>query len=417
MTGLWTAYELCRADPSLEVVVLEREQVGYGASGRNGGWAMGELSGNRELWVKVGGEEAARRQRDLAAASVDEIARVVSTESIECDFERCGFLEVAQSATQLSRLRRRFEETPGPRDATELLDAAQTRAKIAVADAAGSIFQPDAARVHPGKLVIGLAMAAERSGVTIYENSEVSTIGSGAAATESGSVKARWIVQATEAFTSQFAGRRRAVVPISSAALVTEPLDQGRWDEIGWTEPDLLTDSSHMYVYLQRTADRRILIGGRGVPYRFGSRITSDRAVPARTVAHLRSRLVRLFPSLATVRTETAWQGVLGASRDWAPSIGVDRETGLAWAYGYGGEGVAATNLAGRTLRDLVLGRSTELTALPWVGRPSRQWEPEPLRFLGIHAVYALLRGADREERLFHRPSKLARAADLLTRI
>jgi glycine/D-amino acid oxidase-like deaminating enzyme len=203
-------------------------------------------------------------------------------------------------------------------------------------------------------------------------------------------------------------------VPINSAMIVTEPLDAATWASIGWAGQETLIDGAHMYVYLQRTVDGRIAIGGRGVPYRYGSRTEREGAVPQRTVDNLRGRLCRLFPALERTRLDGAWHGVLGMARDWAPAVGADPASGDAWAVGYGGEGVAAAHLAARTLRDLIVGERTALTALPWVGQPSRRWEPEPLRFIGIRGVYALLAAADAAEARTGRPSQVAALADRL---
>lgn len=412
MTGLWTAYEICRARPDLRVVVLERERVGFGASGRNGGWVMGELGGGAELWERRAGRAAAEAQARAIAATVEEIGRVVADEGIDCDFETGGGLEIARSPVQMRRLARR---AGGGAGSARLLDAREVRERIDVAGAVGGLFDPDIARVQPAKLVAGLAAAAERAGATIYERTPVEAVEAGFAHTAGDEVAARWIVRATEAYSAEFGDQSRLVVPINSAVIVTEPLGDERWERLGWHSPELLADSSHMYVYLQRTADGRIAIGGRGAPYRYGSRTERAGPAPARTVAHLRARLTALFPSLADVRIDDSWHGVLGVSRDWAPAVDADPVTGLAWAGGYGGEGLAASNLAGRTLRDLVLGRRSELTTLPWVGPPARRWEPEPWRYLGIHSVYALLRGADLEERWTRRASRLAGLAERLS--
>jgi glycine/D-amino acid oxidase-like deaminating enzyme len=194
--------------------------------------------------------------------------------------------------------------------------------------------------------------------------------------------------------------------------IVTEPLDETTWAQIGWDGAETVLDGSHLYTYSQRTADGRIAIGGRGVPYRFGSRTDREGPVPERTVHELRARLATLFPSLRDAPVARAWHGILGVSRDWCPTVGLDPVTGLGYAGGYAGEGVAASNLAARTLRDLVLGRDTELTRLPWVGSPARDWEPEPLRFIGARGIYTLYRLADRQERRTDRTSRIATVAD-----
>jgi glycine/D-amino acid oxidase-like deaminating enzyme len=252
----------------------------------------------------------------------------------------------------------------------------------------------------------------------VHERTRVTRIEPGtgggrpAAHTEYGTVRARVVVRATEGYTARLPGQRRALVPLNSAMIVTEPLDAATWAQIGWESAECLLDGQHRYVYLQRTGDGRIAIGGRGVPYRLGSRTDREGPLPAVTARELRDRLVELFPVLRGTGIAAGWHGVLGVPRDWLPAVGLDRATGLAWAGGYVGEGVAAANLAGRTLRDLVLERDTDLIRLPWVGPLARPWEPEPLRFAGVRAVNALMVAADRRESRTGRPALVARVAN-----
>jgi glycine/D-amino acid oxidase-like deaminating enzyme len=411
-TGLWTAYELRRADPSLDVVVLEAEVAGFGASGRNGGWVLGELAGSAERWARRGGRAGAQAQARAIRATVDEVGSAIEREGIDCDFVKGGTLQVAQTPLELERLRAfaAHEEEWGLEDG-ELLDAAATRARVAVAGALGAHFSPHCARVHPARLARGLAAAAERAGATIHEGTRVTAIEPGVARTAAGPVHARFVVRATEGYTARLPGLRRALVPLNSAMIVTEPLGAETWEAIGWERAECMLDGRHRYVYLQRTADGRIAIGGRGVPYRFGSKTDREGPLPAATARELRQRLVELFPVLAGAGVAAGWHGVLGVPRDWSPAVGLDATTGLAWAGGYVGEGVAAANLAGRTLRDLILGRTTELTGLPWVGPLARAWEPEPLRFAGVHAVNALYASADAREQATGRSAPAARLA------
>jgi glycine/D-amino acid oxidase-like deaminating enzyme len=415
-TGLWTAYELRRADPSLDVVVLEREVAGFGASGRNGGWVHGELSGARERFARRGGRAGVLAQHRAISETVDEVGRFVAREGIACDWLHAGALVLAQSPPQLARVRQLVAEDRawgiGEQDSA-LLDAAAARERAAVAGVLGARFTPHCARVQPAALVRGLAEAVERAGATIHERTAVTAIEPGVVHTPLGQVRARWIVRATEAYTVGLPRLGRALVPLNSAMVATAPLAADPWERIGWEHGETLLSGAHRYVYVQRTADDRIAIGGRGVPYRYGSRTEREGPVPARTVAGLRAALVELFGApLAGVPIEDAWHGVIGVTRTWAPSVGLDRASGIAWAEGYAGRGVAAANLAGRTLRDLLLGRDSELTRLPWVGPPARAWEPEPLRWIGVRGVHALLGLADRAEARSGRPSGLARVAN-----
>jgi glycine/D-amino acid oxidase-like deaminating enzyme len=416
-TGLWTAYELLRADPSLEVVVLESELAGFGASGRNGGWCSGTVSASREHWARRGGRGGVVAFERALRETVDEVGRVVEREQIRCDFVKGGTLHVAQSPIQIARLRAVIEEDRawglGPTDSI-LLDSAQSAERIRVEGVLGAHYTPHCARVQPARLVRGLAEAAERAGATIHEGTLVERIAPGVAHASSGHVRARFIVRATEGYTARLPGLHRTLLPMRSAMMVTEPLGESTWTALGWERAETLWDSQHVYVYVQRTADGRIALGGRGTPYSYGSRTDCEGPVSTAVVKALRTRLIELFPPLRDVRVDDAWHGVLAVPRDWAPCVGLDRSTGLAWAGGYVGEGVAASNLAGRTLRDLLLDRDTELARLPWVSPFARAWEPEPFRFIGVRGVHALMSAADRRERATGRGSLFARVGNLI---
>jgi glycine/D-amino acid oxidase-like deaminating enzyme len=200
---------------------------------------------------------------------------------------------------------------------------------------------------------------------------------------------------------------------MNSSLVVTEPISAEVWAEIGWEGLEVLGDMAHAYMYAQRTADGRIAFGGRGVPYRYGSRIDTDGQTPASTVQALGELMTRFFPALGSPRLAHAWSGVLGVPRDWSAGVTYDAVTGLGHAGGYVGTGVAATHLAGRTMADLILGHDTERSRLPWVGHRTRRWEPEPLRWMGVQTMYAAYRAADRAEDARRRTtSPLARLAD-----
>jgi glycine/D-amino acid oxidase-like deaminating enzyme len=419
-TGLWTAYYLKKTQPSLRVVVLEQRFAGYGASGRNGGWLTNSVTGGREQYIKTHGREGAQAMQSAMTATVHEVIRVAKAEGIDADMVLGGELNVARNAAQLARLHEWAEAEAGWQDVdAELLDAGQASARIAVSGTLGGLWQPHCARIQPAKLVRGLADVVEALGVELYEGTTVTAIEPRSAGrparavTARGTVDAEVVVRATEGFTARMPGVHRAWVPLNSSLIVTEQLTDAQWDAIGWARRETLGDLAHVYMYAQRTADGRIAFGGRGVPYHFGSRFDPDGATPEPTVRSLRDLLVRFFPVLRGVRVERAWSGVLGVPRDWSATVGLDRASGLAWAGGYVGTGVAATNLAGRTLTDLVLERDTELTALPWVGHRVRNWELEPLRVVAVNGLYRAYGVADRaEDRGSTRTSAIARVAD-----
>ena len=420
-TGLWTAYYLKRAQPSLRVVVLEAQRAGFGASGRNGGWLTGFFSGAPRRYERGAGRPGFLALQRAMFATVEEVACVLDRERIDADLLVGGQLAVALDDAQAQRLRAHVRDMRElGLDQTDLreLDAAQLAERVRIAGARSATFSPHAARMHPAKLLAGLARAVEQLGVPIYERTAVREIAAHEARVGTDGmrvlVRARWIVRAAEGYTASLRGLRRALVPMNSSMIVTEPLPGSVWDEIGWRGGELIDDGAHAFVYLQRTADGRIAIGGRGVPYRFGSRTDGEGSTARATIESLRAALQRMFPAASGCAIDHAWSGVLGVARDWCPSVGADPRTGLAWAGGYAGQGVAAANLAGRTLSDLLRGERTELTELPWVhAQPPRTWEPEPLRWAGVRGVYALYRQADRSEHRSGRPSRLARLVDV----
>ncbi|MFE1838651.1 NAD(P)/FAD-dependent oxidoreductase [Streptomyces sviceus] len=418
-TGLWTAYYLKKAVPFLRITVLEQRFCGYGASGRNGGWLYNGIAG-RDRYARLHGHEAAVRLQKAMNDTVDEVARVVGEEGFDAGLHKGGVLEVARTPAQLARLRafHEHELSYGEKD-RELYGARETAERIRVADAVGSSWTPHGARVHPVKLVKGLAAAVEALGVTVHEQTPVTEIRPKHAVTPYGTVRAPYVLRCTEGFTAALKGQKRTWLPMNSSMIATEPLTDEQWAAIGWEGRQTLGDMAHTYMYAQRTADGRIALGGRGVPYRFGSRTDNDGRTQAQTVEALREILVGFFPMLAGTRIAHAWSGVLGVPRDWCATVTLDRSTGIGWAGGYVGSGVATANLAARTLRDLVQqdsgqGGRTELTELPWVGHKVRRWEPEPLRWLGVQGMYATYRTADRRELTSHsaESSRLARWAD-----
>ncbi|MFD9871247.1 NAD(P)/FAD-dependent oxidoreductase [Streptomyces niveus] len=418
-TGLWTAYYLKKAVPFLNITVLEGKFCGYGASGRNGGWLYNGIAG-RDAYALKHGHDAAVRLQQAMNDTVAEVVRVAADETIDADIHQGGVLEVAYTPAQLARLKD-FHTTEiafGESDRT-LHGARETAERVRVTGAVGSTWTPHGARLHPVKLLKGLAAAVEALGVTIHESTPVTEIKPKHAITPYGTVRAPYVLRCTEGFTAGLKGQRRTWLPMNSSMIATEPLPATVWDTIGWEGRETLGDMAHAYMYAQRTADDRIALGGRGVPYRYGSRTDNDGRTQPATIAALRDILVRFFPTTAGVRIDHAWSGVLGVPRDWCATVTLDRSTGLGWAGGYVGSGVATTNLAARTLRDLIQqdsgqGGPTDLTTLPWVNHKVRKWEPEPLRWLGVHTLYAAYRTADRQESRTHTTTthRLARTAN-----
>lgn len=416
-TGLWTAYYLKKAQPSLNVVIVEQKHAGYGASGRNGGWLTNAVTGGREQYVPTHGRDAADRFQREMNDTVDEVIRVCETEGIEADIKKGGEFNVAYTPAQEARLRKvAAAEAEWDSSGVTLLEAAEATAKINVANTRAAIWHPHAARVQPAKLAAGLAQAVERLGVTIYENTRVTEIAPRTLYTDHGTVTADYVVRATEGFTAGLKGLKRLWLPMNSSLIATSPLSPEVWSELGWNNGEVLGDFAHVYMYAQRTADDRIAFGGRGVPYRFGSRTDNDGSTQAVTAQTLSDLLFRFFPQARGAEIDHLWSGVLGVPRDWAATVGLDRETGMAWGGGYVGTGVTTTNLAGRTITDLILENRSDITSLPWVNHRVRKWEPEPLRWIATKGLYTAYGFADSSElRGRTTTSPIARIADLIT--
>jgi glycine/D-amino acid oxidase-like deaminating enzyme len=415
-TGLWTAYYLSRAEPGLRIAVCEREIAGFGASGRNGGWCSALFPASLGKLARMAGRDAAIAMGRAMQETVDEVAAAAAAEGIDCHWAKGGTVMLARSPAQLDRATAEVAEARefgfGSAD-LRLLTAAAAREYAAATGVLGGTYTPHCAAIHPGRLVCGLAEAVLRRGVTVYERTPVTQILPGRLVTPSGTVRARHVIRATEGFTAQLPGERRTVVPVYSLMIATEPLPESAWAQIGLADRPTFGDLRHLIIYGQRTQDGRFAFGGRGAPYHLGSAIrpSFDRA-PAVFTA-LRQTLAELFPALADATVTHAWGGPIGVPRDWCASVGLDRSTGVGWAGGYVGDGVATTNLAGRTLADLVLGNDSGITRLPWVGHRSPRWEAEPLRWLGVNAGLQVMSWADRQEA---RTGRASRAAEFVGR-
>lgn len=403
LTGLWTAWYLRRRDPSLRILVVEREIAGFGASGRNGAWCAPDLNISLARLARLHGENAARRMQQATYDAVVEVGRACREAGIDGGFHKGGEISVARGPHGVPSLEAAYAEYErfGFGDRYRLVDATTLGERIRIAGAVRGLIGDDAAVVHPGRLVRGLARAVEREGVRIVEGTPVTGFrprdveGKATMATPSGDVRAPVIVLAGEAYLTELRPLHRQLLPLWSLIVLTEPLDDAQWAAIGWAGREVV-DSTRLSVdYLSRTEDGRILFGGRGAPYRFGSPIHPAYDHHEPTFDRLRTFVREWFPALADVSFTHAWGGPLGMPRDWHPTIAFDAPSGIATARGYTGHGVSATNLAGRTLADLITGERSELTELPVVNHRSRNWELEPFRWIGIRYVQRALERLD----------------------
>jgi glycine/D-amino acid oxidase-like deaminating enzyme len=359
---------------------------------------------------------AAAHGRDAAIAmqramfdTVDEVGRAAAAEGIDCHFAKGGYVSLATNPAHTSRLHDELDEARrfdlGEED-LRWLDRAEAATRLAATGVLGGLYTPHCAAIHPARLARGLAAACERHGVTIHEMTRVRAIAPGRVATDHGTLRAEVVIRATEGFTRDLDGERRTLVPLYSLMIATEQLPDDVWEAIGLHQREVFNDARNLIIYGQRTADGRFAFGGRGAPYHYGSGIRPAFDRDERVHDSLHRTLRHLFPVIGDAAVTHRWGGPLGVARDWRCSVGFDRERGLGWAGGYVGDGVSTTNLAGRTLADLVTGERSELTGLAWVGHRSRRWEPEPLRWVGINAGLRLPSGADRAEARSGRPAR-----------
>lgn len=418
-TGLWTAYYLKRHNPALSIAMIEAEIAGYGASGRNGGWCSAYLVGIDKALEQPQSKTAAIALQRLLFDTVEEVGRVGRREAIDCHFDPSGQIEAAVNPAQLGRLHEHVGFMHGlgfGEDDLRLLTAAELRGHINIDGALGGMHMRHCAAIHPARLARGLAETLERDGVKIYEQTAVVKLNKNGFSTTGGEVKAGATVLATEGYTGLIRGLGRKLIPIHSLMVATEPLDATQLGATGLRRRHTFNNLDYITTYGQLTADDRIAFGCRG-SYRFGARVRTrfDAADPEFEL--VRETLHKFFPALRGCRYTHAWGGAMGVARSLNPAVCFDRESRFGWAGGYLGEGVGATNLAGRTLADLILGRDTERVRTYWVNPENERrldqnrWEIEPLRWLGIRSRAGLMHWADRAERTGSRAAPLIRTA------
>ena len=391
-TGLWTAYYLLRQEPALKVAIVEREISGFGASGRNGAWCTSGFPTSMDTLAKTWGRQTAVDMHQAMVDSVDEIGSVDRRHGLDIGWHKAGMLMVARGPAQLPSVRAVAETFSrfGLDDEVVLLDKEQTDQRIRITETLGSVWMKETAVIHPGKLVRGLARVVEQMGATIYEQTPVTGFAGGpkpALHTDRGHLRAQIIALCGEAYMSQLPGVGRQLIPVYSLITLTEPLSEADWAEIGWQNRECVDSCRNTVDYLSKTSDGRILFGGRGAPYHFGSRIRDSFDRHAETHEMLKTNVRTWFPRLKDVKFSHTWGGPLGWPRDFMPVFSFDPRANVASSRGYTGNGVATANLGGRTLADLILGKETSRTQLPPVAHKSPNWEPEPFRFAGVRYV------------------------------
>ena len=407
-TGLWTAYYLNQKNPELDISIFEAQTIGFGASGRNGGWCMGEAYGLDAYQADPARREAGMQLRREMFDTVDEVGRICQAENIDCHYAKGGWLSVAH----LPFHARQIQEQIAAKHALGFTDEdyrwlppEQAQSRISIGKVHGAGYSTHCAAIHPARLARGLGDVLRRKGIRIYERTAATSLQPGLVTTDRGDVAASTILRATEGYTASLAGHKRTLMPLYSMVTATEPLPENVWSGIGLSQREVFDDPRRLVIYGQRTIDNRLVLGGRA-GYYFGSKRLATIGRDNPNVMYVEKVVRDLFPVLKDYQITHGWGGLMGVPRHWRPCVSFDADSGMGWAGGYVGEGVAATNLAARILSDLVLARNTDLTRLPWVGDEPRRWEIEPLRWIGSHSVRWMGYRADAIESKTQKPAR-----------
>jgi glycine/D-amino acid oxidase-like deaminating enzyme len=394
-TGLWSAYYLKSLKPELDVVILEAEIAGFGASGRNGGWVAGSISGLARF-VEPLVQQEKQKVCSVLFENVDHIGVTLAKENIDASFNKSGVIYAAarypeQLKQQQSALQALYA-TGHSDDDCYWMDKTALEQKLKVRNGLGGIYNRHCATINPARMVRGLADVVEKMGVKIYEKTTALSIKPRKVMTEKGGVTATTIIPALEGYSANLQGFGQYMIPVHSLIIATEPLNNAVWDEIGLSNREAFSDASRMVTYGHRSSDNRMIFGSRG-GYNYGGKARSDFSLEDVEFRSREALLHDLFPVLKNVNTTHGWGGSLGIARRFSPHVIYNSQTGIATAGGYGGQGVAASHLFARTLVDLILNRESELCQMPWVFNQSshqrvlRKWEPEPVRWLVSKAI------------------------------
>ena len=404
-SGLWSAFHLKQFQPNLKIAILEKEYVGFGASGRNGGWASAEYPTSSNRLIKENGLESYKNLRTAITKSIDEIGEIAKSNNWQIDYAKGGALVFARGNAQLSRISKEIDEEH------QLLNKSQTTDLLNIPSALGSVFTPHCAALNPFKLVRALADHLEKLGVMIYEQSSVSEIRDKQVEVNGFNVNCTFSIRATEAFTPRkWMGNRQ--IPIYSLMVATEPLSNEVVKEIRNTQRATFQEACHLITYAQITSDNRLALGGRGVRYKLFSRLSERSEIDNRMHSALERRARSWFPQITNAKFEYRWGGAVALTRRWQAYLNFDQATGRAEIGGYVGDGVTLSYLVAKTLAEKMSNIKT--ANLPFIDQGIGRWEPEPIRYLAVNAGFKATVLADYEEKITNRPSLLASIIDPL---
>ncbi len=397
-TGLSAAYHIKKAEPNLRVALLESQIIGFGASGRNGGFNMTLFGLTLEITAFRFSKEKAKAAHHYMERAVDYLQELVNDLNIDCDYEHPGFLRVATSEKYKKRILKEMELAHElGLTGIEWLDKEQTREQVQSPMYIGAWWEPRCGILNPAKLSWGWTEVLGPMGVDIFENSPVAEIarenGKIRLDTPNGCVRADKVVMATNAWSHFFKELKRKQVPVWTHIVLTEPLAEAHFKEIGWQNRQGIEDARNLVHYYRLTADNRLVMGGRDVSLSYGYDMEKD--LNADTFAGLKDDVRELFPVLKDIKFTHEWGGPVSVPLDMAPAIGCAGDKNVVYSLGAVGHGVSMTHLNGLTVSDLILERQTELTDAFFVNRRTIPWPPEPLRNLTIKAILGYMHCED----------------------
>ncbi len=404
-SGLWSAYHLKQLQPELKIAIFEKEYVGFGASGRNGGWASAEYPTSNKRLVKEHGIESYKALRDAITKSIDEIGQIAKQNNWQIDYAKGGSLVFARNKAQLSRISAELDNEH------TFLNKSQTQELINIPSALGAVYTPHCAALDPFALARSLGSHLESIGVEIYEKSAVTKILERKLEVNGYEITCPISIRATEAFTPRsWMGNRQ--IPIYSLMVATEPLPSDVITQMRNNQRATFQEACHLITYAQITGDNRLAIGGRGVRYKLFSRLSERSEIDNRMHSALERRAKSWFPQISQAKFEYRWGGAVALTRRWQAYLNFDRASGRAEIGGYVGDGVTLSYLVAKTLATQISNLKTQ--ALPFIDQKIGRWEPEPIRYLAVNTGFKATVIADYEEKISNRPSLLAAIIDPL---
>lgn len=398
-TGLSTAYHLKKNEPSINVAIIESQICGYGASGRNAGFGMTLFGLTFTLTALRFGKEKALQAHRYMEKAVDYLSEFITGNKIDCDYERPGFLRVATSKAYVKRITHEIKlmHSLGI-EGIEWISRDEVRREVNSPLYLGAWWEPRCVLINPAKLSWGMRKLNLELGVKIFEFSPVIEVRRTASKftikTDEGELEAEKILFATNAFSHLFPQLKRKQVPAFTYIVLTEPLDDKFFEEVGWRKRQGIEDARNLVHYYRLTKDNRLLMGGGDVGVGFGKNMNYDEN--ERIFNDLKNYVRKVFPILKNVKFTHQWGGPVSVPVDMAPAIGKIGDERAYYSLGCVGHGVSLTNLNGKLLADLLLGKKSELTGMFFINRKTIPWPPEPLRFAISHLIRGYMRIEDK---------------------